>query len=76
MALIAQWKFDNNFIDTIGGYNGTNTGATFVTGKIEQAVNVTNTQKIITSSISGWGTLTQVYIESNGILNASQIIEE
>jgi len=63
LALISHYKLDGNANDSIGGNNGTNSGATWVTGKIGQAASFSISTNCVyvrnftmgeTTSVSVW----------------------
>jgi len=64
MALIAHYKFDGNYNDSLGAYNATNYGASVIDAGIvgSNCLAVSGTQYVQVPSVTGWGAMTQATV--------------
>jgi len=46
-GLLSYWKFDDNVLDSVGRSNGTNAGAAFVSGKVNQSLSFDGTNDYV-----------------------------
>lgn len=74
---IAHWKLDSNFVDSIGGYNGTITGSDYLwsAGQFDTCFNLTGSttwgNAIISSSVFVMGSSSSVSLWCNPLNNTS-----